>query len=146
MKRMLLVVAAALMFLNTLVVPTVAQCRRHAQLQRSLQAVVLECRYENRTRLAVAVVACSKSRYSAALRLCCSRIHFFGTISGSRRNILQAVLAVLFWRRGIHRQFPVFFAYLVFEAIEQFTLYGMDILPLGQREDLVVRLLYWIGC
>jgi uncharacterized membrane protein len=44
-------------------------------------------------------------------------------------QILQAGLAVLLWRRGIHRHFPVFFAYLVFEAIEQLTLYGMDILP-----------------
>jgi hypothetical protein len=44
-------------------------------------------------------------------------------------QILQAALAVILWRRGFHKQFPVFFAYLVFEAAEQFVLYGMDILP-----------------
>jgi hypothetical protein len=46
-------------------------------------------------------------------------------------HILQAVLAVLLWRRGFHKQFPVFFAYLVFEASETFTLYGIGILHLG---------------
>jgi hypothetical protein len=44
-------------------------------------------------------------------------------------HILQVVLAVLLWRRGLHRLFPIFFAYTVFEAIEEFTLYGMDVLP-----------------
>ena len=44
-------------------------------------------------------------------------------------HILQAILAVILWRRGFHRQFPIFFSYLVFEAIEEFTLYGMDALP-----------------
>lgn len=44
-------------------------------------------------------------------------------------HILQVGLAVVLWRRGLHRQFPVFFAYLLFEAIEEFILYGMDILP-----------------
>jgi hypothetical protein len=49
-------------------------------------------------------------------------------------HILQAILAVLLYRRGFHRQFPVFFAYLTFEAIETFTLYGMDVVPLGSVE------------
>jgi hypothetical protein len=44
-------------------------------------------------------------------------------------HILQAILAVILWRRGFHRQFPVFFSYLAFEAIEEFTLYGMDAIP-----------------
>jgi len=44
-------------------------------------------------------------------------------------HVLQSVLAVLLWRRGFHRRFPVFFAFLVFGAIEQFTLYSLDILP-----------------
>jgi hypothetical protein len=44
-------------------------------------------------------------------------------------HILQAALAVLLYRRALHRQFPVFFAYLIFEAIEEFALYGMDVLP-----------------
>ena len=33
-------------------------------------------------------------------------------------HILQAALAVLMVRRGLHRQFPVFFAYTVFEPVE----------------------------
>src|SRR5579862_6706981 len=44
-------------------------------------------------------------------------------------HFLQAVLAVLMLRRGLHRTFPLFFAYIVFEAAEEFILYGMDILP-----------------
>jgi hypothetical protein len=44
-------------------------------------------------------------------------------------QVLQAGLAVILWRRGFHKQFPIFFAYLVFEATEQFMLYGMDVLP-----------------
>src|SRR4029077_19754936 len=44
-------------------------------------------------------------------------------------HVLQAGLSILLWRRGLHKLFPVFFAYTIFEAIEEFTLYGMDILP-----------------
>ncbi len=38
------------------------------------------------------------------------------------------------WRRGIHKLFPFFVAYLTFGAIEQFTLYTMDVVPLGSVE------------
>jgi hypothetical protein len=44
-------------------------------------------------------------------------------------HLIQAVLAVFLWRRGFHRRFPAFFTYLVFETIEEFALYVMDILP-----------------
>jgi hypothetical protein len=44
-------------------------------------------------------------------------------------HVLQVVLAVLLWRRGLHRVLPIFFAYTIFEAFEEFTLYGMDVLP-----------------
>jgi hypothetical protein len=44
-------------------------------------------------------------------------------------HILQAALALLIWRRRLHKVFPLFFAYLVFEAAEEFTLYALDILP-----------------
>src|SRR5712671_389366 len=44
-------------------------------------------------------------------------------------HVLQAMLAILLWRRRFHKPFPLFFAYTIFEAIEEFTLYGMDILP-----------------
>jgi hypothetical protein len=48
-------------------------------------------------------------------------------------NILQAVLAFLLWRRGLHRRFPVFFAYLIFGAIQECILYVMDVVPLGSE-------------
>lgn len=44
-------------------------------------------------------------------------------------NVLQVVLAILIWRRGLWKYFPVFLAYIAFEATKQFTLYGMDISP-----------------
>jgi len=44
-------------------------------------------------------------------------------------QILQAALVVLLWRRRVYKQFPVFFAYLIFEATEAITLYLMDVLP-----------------
>jgi hypothetical protein len=44
-------------------------------------------------------------------------------------HVLQTVLAVFLCRRGLRKLFPVFFAYIIFKAIDEFTLYGMDILP-----------------
>jgi hypothetical protein len=44
-------------------------------------------------------------------------------------HVLQIGLAILIWRRGLRKFFPVFLTYLIFEAIEEFTLYGMDVLP-----------------
>ncbi len=44
-------------------------------------------------------------------------------------HVLQAGVVVFFWRRRLYRLLPVFFAYLIFEAIEEFTLYAMDVLP-----------------
>jgi hypothetical protein len=44
-------------------------------------------------------------------------------------HVLQVVLVVLLWRHGLNKRFPIFFAYTIFEAIEEFTLYGMDIAP-----------------
>ena len=44
-------------------------------------------------------------------------------------HVLQAALVVFLWRRGLHRLFPVFIAYTIFEALEEFTLYAMDVLP-----------------
>ena len=43
-------------------------------------------------------------------------------------HVLQVALAIFILRRGLHKLFPVFLAYLIFEAIEEFTLYGMDLL------------------
>jgi len=44
-------------------------------------------------------------------------------------HILQVALAVWMWRRGLHKLFPVFLAYTLFEAAEEFTLYTLDVLP-----------------
>ena len=44
-------------------------------------------------------------------------------------QVLQVALAILLWRRGCQKRFPVFFAYLIFEAIEQLILYGLDVSP-----------------
>jgi hypothetical protein len=44
-------------------------------------------------------------------------------------DVLQLGLAVFLYRRRLHRVFPVFFTYLIYEAIETFTLYSLDILP-----------------
>ena len=44
-------------------------------------------------------------------------------------NVLPLVLAIILWRRGFHKQFGAFFTYLVYGAVEQFTLWTMDVLP-----------------
>lgn len=49
-------------------------------------------------------------------------------------QVLQLVLVVFLWRRGVHKLFPFFLAYLTFGAIEQLTLYTMDVVPLGSVE------------
>jgi len=58
-------------------------------------------------------------------------------------HILQVALAVLMWRRGLHRLFPVFLAYTLFEAVEEFTLYGLDVLPTVQAETFWRA--FWVG-
>lgn len=54
-------------------------------------------------------------------------------------HVLQTALAVLLWRRGVYKLFPIFVAYLIFEAIEEFTLYGMDVMPAVSGET------WWIA-
>jgi hypothetical protein len=44
-------------------------------------------------------------------------------------DVIQVLLAILIYRRGLHKLFPVFFVYLIYEAIETFALYAMDVLP-----------------
>jgi hypothetical protein len=50
-------------------------------------------------------------------------------------QVLQLALAVILYRRGFHRQYPIFFAYLIFGAVGQFVLYGMDVLPSVSEDD-----------
>ena len=44
-------------------------------------------------------------------------------------NLLLLVLAILLWKRGVHKLFPVFQIFAVVTAIEQLPLYVADILP-----------------
>ena len=44
-------------------------------------------------------------------------------------HVLLVVLAVLAWRRGLHKFFPAFLFYLVYEALQGLTLYVLDRLP-----------------
>lgn len=56
---------------------------------------------------------------------------------------LQATLAVFLWRRGLHKLFPIFVAYLTFGAVEQITLYALDVLPSVSAETFWKA--FWIG-
>lgn len=38
-------------------------------------------------------------------------------------HVLQVILALIIWRRGQRKLFPVFFAYILYEATEEFTLW-----------------------
>jgi hypothetical protein len=44
-------------------------------------------------------------------------------------GVLLALLAFLMWRRGLHKEFPAFFSYAVFEAAGGEILYAMDVIP-----------------
>jgi len=44
-------------------------------------------------------------------------------------NLLLLNLALLMWRRKLHRQFPVFFIFSVVISIEQLTLFFIDVTP-----------------
>src|SRR5579872_461144 len=44
-------------------------------------------------------------------------------------HILQLGICILIWRKGLYKLFPVFLTYAVFEALEEFLLYGLDLAP-----------------
>jgi hypothetical protein len=44
-------------------------------------------------------------------------------------NILTLILAGVIWRHGLQRQYPVFFWYLLFASVKEFTLYALDLAP-----------------
>jgi len=44
-------------------------------------------------------------------------------------NVLLAVLALLMWRRGLHKEFPAFFCYAIFEAAGGIVIYAIDVSP-----------------
>ena len=43
--------------------------------------------------------------------------------------LLLGVLAFLMWRRGLHKEFPAFFCYAVFECVGGGIIYALDISP-----------------
>jgi hypothetical protein len=51
--------------------------------------------------------------------------------------ILLVVLALLMWRRGLHREFPAFFCYAVFEAVGGGAIFAIDVSPSASAT------LYW---
>lgn len=54
--------------------------------------------------------------------------------------ILQSVVAGIFWRRKLHKQFPVFFSFL----IAQIVIFGLTF-PLYGRED-TYKWYFWLFC
>jgi hypothetical protein len=53
-------------------------------------------------------------------------------------NILLLVLALLMWRRALHRQFPAFFCYTIFEAAGGGSIYAIDLIP-----SVSYRMYWW---
>jgi|ERR1022692_1192264 hypothetical protein len=45
--------------------------------------------------------------------------------------IFLLVLALLMWKRGLHRQFPAFFCYAIFEATGGAVIYAIDVSPVS---------------
>ena len=50
-------------------------------------------------------------------------------------NLLLIVLAILMWRRGLRKTFPVFVVYALVSAIGQLALYAADIAPWVTAEN-----------
>src|SRR5260370_7741752 len=58
-------------------------------------------------------------------------------------NLLLTVLAALMWRRGMHKRFPVFWVYALFEAVQWAILYPLDLLPSVAPENFWRA--YWLS-
>src|SRR6202451_2338481 len=58
-------------------------------------------------------------------------------------DVLQVGLAGFVFRRGLHKLFPAFFTYLIYEALETFVLYAMDVLPSVSAK--VYWRVFWAG-
>ena len=50
-------------------------------------------------------------------------------------NVLLFLLAYLMWRRGLSKQFPVFFAFAILSAVGQLAVYFADITPWVSAEN-----------
>jgi hypothetical protein len=68
-------------------------------------------------------------------------------------HVLQLGLGIVIWRQRLYERFPIFFTYVIFESLEEFTLYTMDVVPLGSdaafwavfRVGLIIEGLLKIG-
>jgi hypothetical protein len=58
-------------------------------------------------------------------------------------NVLLLFLGFLSWRRGLHRQYPAFLAFVFVGAIEQLIVYAADVLPWVSADTFWHVL--WIG-
>lgn len=57
-------------------------------------------------------------------------------------HLLLGVAAVLMFRKGLHKDFPIFFSYLLFEFLQfslLFTMYSLKALPMYMKIDLFWR-------
>jgi hypothetical protein len=45
--------------------------------------------------------------------------------------VLLVVLALMMWRRGLHKEFPAFFGYTIFEAAGGGIIYALDVSPVS---------------
>src|SRR5208282_1644219 len=50
-------------------------------------------------------------------------------------NVLLLVLGLLIWKRGLHRRYPVFFAFAILSPLGQFALYAADVVPSISAEN-----------
>jgi len=75
------------------------------------------------------IAACSQPLYSASLRSMLQAHSFLWHYLLVAPNVLLLTLCFLLWRRGIGKQFPVFFAFAVCNGVGELVLYAADVLP-----------------
>lgn len=58
-------------------------------------------------------------------------------------NLLLLTLGFLLWRRHLHKQFPMFFVFVIVMAVEQLTLYATDVIP--SVDPVTWWRIFWAG-
>jgi phosphate starvation-inducible membrane PsiE len=58
-------------------------------------------------------------------------------------NVLLLVLAIVIWRRSLHKQFPIFVIFAVVTGVEQLTIYTADVLP--SVSPTAWWKIFWVG-
>ena len=79
--------------------------------------------------IGVRVAACGWPQYSSVATAMLQAHSLLWHYLWVAPNILLFALAVLIWRRKLHKQFPVFLFFAVVTAVEQLTVYAADVLP-----------------